>query len=222
LYYQHRLDPNTPIEVTVGEMKKLVEEGKVKYLGLSEASASEIRRAHAVHPITAVQIEWSLWVRDVESDIIPTCIELGIGIVPYSPLGRGFFAGIKKEELTNDDFRKMAVPLFDGNNYEKNKVLLARVAKIAEEKKCTTNQLALAWVIHKGSPFTVPIPGTTKIANLESNVGALNVKLTDEEIKALEAAIPIEEVSGERYIAPMLSLGWKTAKTPPLSSWKGN
>ena len=117
---------------------------------------------------------------------------------------------------------RKAIPFFHGDNYEKNKVLLARVAKIAEEKKCTTNQLALAWVIHKGSPFTVPIPGTTKTANLESNVGAVNVKLTDDEIKALEAAIPIEEVSGERYSGPMKLFGWKTAETPPLLSWKGN
>ncbi|KAG0593329.1 hypothetical protein M758_1G315100 [Ceratodon purpureus] len=223
LYYQHRVDTSVPIEITVGELKKLVAEGKVKYVGLSEASASEIRRAHAVHPITAVQIEWSLWVRDVENDIIPTCRELGIGIVPYSPLGRGFFAGnIKAEDLAEGDFRKREVSFFQGDNLAKNQILLKRVAKIAEEKKCTTSQLALAWVIHKGAGKAVPIPGTTKIANLESNIASLGVKLTEEDIKALEDAVPPEEVAGERYTAQMLSFGWQNAKTPPLSSWKGS
>jgi aryl-alcohol dehydrogenase-like predicted oxidoreductase len=222
LYYQHRVDTSVPIEVTVGELKKLVEEGKVKYVGLSEASASEIRRAHAVHPITAVQIEWSLWVRDVENDIIPTCRELGIGILSYSPLGRGFFAGnIKPEDLGEDDFRKSDVSFFQEENFAKNQVLLKRVAKIAEEKKCTTSQLALAWVVHKGAGIAVPIPGTTKIANLESNVASLGVKLTEEDVKALEDAVPLEEVAGERYTARMLSASWQNAKTPPLSSWKG-
>lgn len=185
LYYQHRVDTTVPIEITVGAMKKLVEEGKVKYLGLSEASASEIRRAHAVHPITAVQIEWSLWVREVEDEIIPTCRELGISIVPYSPLGRGFFGNIKLEDLSENDFRKNEVPFFQSENLAKNQLLLKRVAKIAEEKKCTTSQLALAWVIHKGAGRAVPIPGTTKVANLESNVASLGVKLTEEDMKAL-------------------------------------
>ncbi|KAG0620461.1 hypothetical protein M758_4G217700 [Ceratodon purpureus] len=222
LYYQHRVDQRVPIEITVGEMKKLVEEGKVKYIGLSEASASDIRRAHAVHPITAVQIEWSLWVRELESDIIPVCRELGIGVVPYSPLGRGFIAGTKIEELANDDFRKVAVPFFQGDNLEKNKLLLERVAKIAEEKKCSTSQLALAWVIQKGAPTTVPIPGTTKIANLEANVGALGVELTEVDMKALEEAVPATDVAGTRYTAASLRSTWQNARSPPLSSWTGS
>ncbi|KAG0620995.1 hypothetical protein M758_4G260500 [Ceratodon purpureus] len=197
LYYQHRVDPKVPIEETMGEMKKLVEEGKIKYVGLSEAPADVIRRAHAVHPISAVQTEWSLWVRDVEADVIPTCRELGIGFVPYSPLGRGFFAGA--EVQSTGDIRQKFIPFFKPENLEKNKKLLARVAKIAEEKNCTTNQLALAWVIRKGAPITVPIPGTTKVTNLKSNIGALTVKLSADEIQALEDAIPKEEVAGSRY-----------------------
>jgi aryl-alcohol dehydrogenase-like predicted oxidoreductase len=220
LYYQHRVDATVPIEVTVGAMKKLVEEGKVKYIGLSEASASEIRRAHAVHPITALQIEWSLWVRDVESDIVTTARELGIGIVPYSPLGRGFFGGLKVDELQEGDFRK-GVPRLQGENLDKNLMLLERVAKIADEKKCTTSQLALAWVIQKGAPITVPIPGTTKVANLDSNIGALHVKLSDEEMKALEDAVPEEDVAGNRYNEMASKSLWSNISSPPLSSWTG-
>lgn len=221
LYYQHRVDQKVPIEVTVGEMKKLVEEGKVKYIGLSEASASEVRRAHAVHPITALQIEWSLWVRDVESEIVSVARELGIGLVPYSPLGRGFFAGLKVEDLSKGDFR-LSVPFLQGENLDKNKLLLQRVAKIAEEKKCTTSQLALAWVIQKGSPSTVPIPGTTKVSNLDSNIGALGVKLTEAEMKALEEAVPASNVAGTRYGSDSMKTTWQNVKSPPLSSWTGS
>jgi len=221
LYYQHRVDEKVPIEVTVGEMKKLVEEGKVKYIGLSEASASEVRRAHAVHPITALQIEWSLWVRDVESEIVSVARELGIGLVPYSPLGRGFFAGLKIEDLPEGDFR-LTVPFLQGENLNKNKQLLQGVAKIAQEKKCTTSQLALAWVIQKGAPSTVPIPGTTKVANLDSNIGALGVKLTEEEMKALEEAVPASDVAGTRYSAHSMKATWQNVKSPPLSSWTGS
>ncbi|CAM6040112.1 unnamed protein product [Sphagnum compactum] len=220
LYYQHRVDTKVPIEITIGEMKKLVEEGKVKYLGLSEASPSEIRRAHAVHPITAVQLEWSLWVRDSEESVIPTCRELGIGVVPYSPLGRGFLAGMKPENLAENDFRK-SVPLLQQENFEKNKILLEQVSKIAEKKKCSLSQLALAWVLHKGGNGTVPIPGTTKKANLEANVGAVSVKLSEEEMQELESAIPPEAVSGERYHPAFMAYSWLYARSPPLSSWKG-
>ncbi|CAM6052273.1 unnamed protein product, partial [Sphagnum compactum] len=219
LYYQHRVDTKVPIEITVGEMKKLVEEGKVKYLGLSEASGSDIRRAHAVHPITAVQIEWSLWAREVEEDVIPTCRELGIGIVPYSPLGRGFFAGFKVAEATDGDSRKMS-PRFVAENLEKNEVLREQLGKIVAKKKCSMNQLALAWVLHKGKDV-VPIPGTTKTANLESNVRALGVSLSEEEMKEIDAAAPIGVVAGARYPAQHLHHTYTHAQTPPLSSWKG-
>ncbi|KAL2622331.1 hypothetical protein R1flu_002536 [Riccia fluitans] len=193
LYYQHRVDTKVPIEITVGEMKKLVEEGKVKYIGLSEASASDIRRAHAIHPITAVQIEYSLWARDVEEDIIPTCQELGIGIISYSPLGRGFFSGKNISELTDDDYRK-SLPRFTSENLQQNRKFYEKLVKLGQEKNCTPGQLALAWVQHKGA---VPIPGTTKLKNLEENFGAVKIKLTSEEIKALEDAVPVEEVQGE-------------------------
>ncbi|KAJ3697375.1 hypothetical protein LUZ61_001080 [Rhynchospora tenuis] len=216
LYYQHRIDTRVPIEVTVGELKKLVEEGKIKYIGLSEASASTIRRAHAVHPITAVQIEWSLWTRDCEEDIIPTCRELGIGIVAYSPLGRGFFGSGPKlvSELSDQDFRKM-IPRFQADNLEKNAVAFERVNAIAAKKGCTPAQLALAWVHHQG-PDVCPIPGTTKIENFNQNIGALSVKLSPEEMAGLEACAQL--VEGDRY--PSLANTWKYSDTPPLSSWK--
>ncbi|XP_059650924.1 auxin-induced protein PCNT115-like [Cornus florida] len=199
LYYQHRIDTRIPIEVTMGELKKLVEEGKIKYIGLSEASASMIRRAHAVHPITAVQLEWSLWARDVEEEIIPTCRELGIGIVAYSPLGRGFFSSGPKlvENLSNGDFRKYN-PRFQGENLEHNKNLFERVSEMAARKQCTTSQLALAWVHHQGNDVC-PIPGTTKIENLKQNIGALSVKLTPEEMAELAAIASADAVKGERY-----------------------
>ncbi|KAF8780685.1 hypothetical protein HU200_001288 [Digitaria exilis] len=218
LYYQHRIDKRVPIEVTMGELKKLVEEGKIKYVGLSEASASTIRRAHAVHPITAVQLEWSLWTRDAEEDIIPTCRELGIGIVAYSPLGRGFFSSGTKlvDSLSEQDFRKH-MPRFQPENLDKNAQIFERVNSMASRKGCTPSQLALAWVHHQGNDVC-PIPGTTKIENFNQNVGALSVKLTPDEIAELESYAAAGEVVGDRYA--QMTNTWKDSETPPLSSWK--
>ncbi|KAM7461344.1 hypothetical protein LguiA_029465 [Lonicera macranthoides] len=222
LYYAHRTDNRVPIEVTMGELKKLVEEGKIKYVGLSEASASTIRRAHAVHPITAVQTEWSMWSRDLEAEVVPTCrqifFQLGIGIVPYSPLGRGFFsAGAKLiENLSDNDFRKK-MPRFLPENIETNETIFKRVSEMATRKGCTPSQLALAWVHHQGDDV-VPIPGTTKIENFNQNIKALSVKLTLEEMKELESYASIDVVKGERH-AYMFSV-FVNPETPPLSSWK--
>ncbi|PAN37605.1 hypothetical protein PAHAL_7G102200 [Panicum hallii] len=218
LYYQHRIDKKVPIEVTMGELKKLVEEGKIKYIGLSEASASTIRRAHAVHPITAVQLEWSLWCRDVEEDVIPTCRELGIGIVAYSPLGRGFLSGGAKlvESLSEQDFRKY-LPRFQPENLDKNAQIFERVNAMAARKGCTPSQLALAWVHHQGNDVC-PIPGTTKIENFNQNVGALSLKLTPDEMAELESYAAAGEVLGDRY--PQMANTWRDSETPPLSSWK--
>ncbi|KAJ0703107.1 putative perakine reductase [Helianthus annuus] len=218
LYYQHRIDTCVPIEITMGELKKLVEEGKIKYVGLSEALASTIRRAHAVHPITAIQLEWSLWSRDVEEHIIPTCRELGIAIVAYSPLGRGFFSYGPKalKELEDGDIRKH-IPRFQPENLEHNKILYERVKEIASKKGCTTSQLALAWVHHQGKDV-VPIPGTTKIENLEQNIGALSVKLTPEEMTELESIASCVSVKGARD-GPGIST-YLDSETPPLSPWK--
>ncbi|XP_024028527.1 probable aldo-keto reductase 2 [Morus notabilis] len=216
LYYQHRIDSRVPIEVTIGELKKLVEEGKIKYIGLSEASASTIRRAHAVHPITVVQLEWSLWARDVEEEIIPTCRELGIGIVAYSPLGRGFMSSGPKivEKMSDDDYRK-TLPRFQPENLQHNQKIFEQVNEIASRKGCTPSQLALAWVYHQGNDVC-PIPGTTKIENFNQNVAALSVKLTPEEKVELESlALAIR---GDRYDDS--SVTWKNSETPPLSSWK--
>jgi len=220
LYYQHRIDTKVPIEVTIGELKKLVEEGKIKYIGLSEASPTTIRRAHAVHPITAVQIEWSLWTRDVEEEIIPTCRELGIGIVPYSPLGRGFFSSGAKsvENLTNDDIRK-ALPRFQAENFEKNKVTFEKIAEIASRKGCSPGQLSLAWIHHQGNDVS-PIPGTTKVRNLEENIGALSVKITPDEMKEIQNISSISGFSGDRHLEVHKDLTWMNSETPPLSSWK--
>ncbi|KAL6957124.1 hypothetical protein U1Q18_045036, partial [Sarracenia purpurea var. burkii] len=218
LYYQHRIDTTVPIEATVGELKKLVEEGKIKYIGLSEASASTIRRAHVVHPITAVQMEWSLWSRDIEEDIVPTCRELGIGIVPYSPLGRGFLSGGANlvANLSDDDFRK-SMPRFKPENLENNRKIFDRINEMAGRKSCTPSQLALAWVHHQGNDV-VPIPGTTKIANVNQNIGALSVKLTPEEMAELESFASADVVKGERHV--FMSITWINSETPPLSSWK--
>ncbi|KAJ9701263.1 hypothetical protein PVL29_006560 [Vitis rotundifolia] len=204
--------------IKVGELKKLVEEGKIKYIGLSEASASTIRRAHAVHPITAVQLEWSLWSRDVEEDIVPTCRELGIGIVAYSPLGRGFLSSGAKmvENLSDNDSRKY-FPRFQPENLEHNKILYERVSEIATRKGCTPSQLALAWVHHQGDDVC-PIPGTTKIANLNQNIGALSVKLTPEEMAELESIASADTIKGDRYQSTTFT--WKNSDTPPLASWK--
>ncbi|CAA3027927.1 auxin-induced protein PCNT115-like [Olea europaea var. sylvestris] len=218
LYYQHRVDTHVPIEVTIGELKKLVEEGKVKYIGLSEASASTIRRAHAVHPITAVQLEWSLWSRDVEKEIIPTCRELGIGIVAYSPLGRGFLSSGPKmvETLSEDDARKY-LPRFQPENLEHNKRLFERVNDMAIRKGCTPSQLALAWVHHQGTDVC-PIPGTTKIENLNKNIEALSIKLTKEDMAELESIASADAVKGDRYTPGFGT--WEHSDTPPLSTWK--
>jgi aryl-alcohol dehydrogenase-like predicted oxidoreductase len=185
LYYQHRVDPNTPIEDTVGAMAELVQAGKVRHLGLSEASAQTIRRAHAVHPITAVQTEFSLWTRDVEDEILPTLEELGIALVAYSPLGRGFLSGRfqSPEELDEGDFRRYG-PRFTGENLLANRRLAERVRELASEKDLTPGQLALAWVLHRGEHI-VPIPGTKRVSYLEENLGAANVQLSEEDVQRI-------------------------------------
>jgi len=202
LYYQHRVDPNTPIEDTVGAMAGLVKAGKVKYLGLSEASPNTIRRAHKVHPITALQTEYSLWERHAEKEIIPTVRELGIGFVAYSPLGRGFLTGAitKLSDLGAKDSRSQRFPRFEGDNFDKNQALVERVRKIAERKHVTPGQLALAWVLAKGDDI-VPIPGTKRRKYLGENAASVDVDLNDGEIAELQAAVPPSEVAGERYAA---------------------
>lgn len=220
LYYVHRIDTRVPIEVTIGEMKKLVEEGKIKYLGLSEASASTIRRAHAVHPITAVQLEWSLWTRDAEREVIPTCRELGIGIVPFSPLGRGFFSAGAKilENLADNDMRKRSQPRFASENLEHNVELFVKLNDLASKKGCMPGQLALAWVQHQGEDVA-PIPGTTRRKNLEENVGAVNVKLSEGELQELEAIFHSKCAAGDRYSD--MSMTTIESETIPLSQWPG-
>ena len=200
LYYQHRVDPHTPIEDTVGAMAELVKAGKVRYLGLSEASPATIRRAHKVHPITALQTEYSLWTRHVEKEILPTVRELGIGFVAYSPLGRGLLTGriTKAEDLDRSDTRMQRFPRFMGDAFDKNMVLVERVRAIAQRRGATPAQLALAWVLAKGEDV-VPIPGTKKRKYLEEDAGAANIHLTPAEVAELEAAIPEREVTGERY-----------------------
>ena len=197
LYYQHRVDPKTPIEETVGAMAELVTAGKIRHLGLSEASAETIRRAHAVHPITAVQTEYSLWTRDVEPEILPTLQELGIALVAYSPLGRGFLSGrfSSPEDLDEGDFRKHG-PRFTGENLKENLKLAERVKELAGEKGITPGQLALAWVLHRGEQI-VPIPGTKRVTYLEENIAAAEVELSDEEVERIADAIPA--ATGARY-----------------------
>jgi aryl-alcohol dehydrogenase-like predicted oxidoreductase len=212
LYYQHRVDPDTPIEETVGAMAELVKEGKVRYLGLSEASPATIRRAHKVHPITALQTEYSLWERHVETEIIPTIRELGIGFVPYSPLGRGFLTGAIKDtsKLDSKDFRATRYPRFQGENFDRNMVLVERLEKIAARKRVRASQLALAWVLSKGDDF-VPIPGTKRRKYLEENAAAVNINLTRAEIAELEEAIPESDIAGDRYNAVAMKAIDKTA-----------
>ncbi|KAF3337442.1 aldo-keto reductase 1 [Carex littledalei] len=216
LYYQHRVDRTIPIEETIGELKKLVEEGKVRYIGLSEASPDTIRRAHAVHPITALQMEWSLWTRDIESEIVPLCRELGIGIVAYSPLGRGFFGGRGVVEELKDDSYLTNHPRFVGENLEKNKQLFFQLESLAKKHKCTTAQLALAWVLHQGIDV-VPIPGTSKIKNLDSNISAVKVKLSDEDIKELTDLVNADDAAGGRTYGGYEHTSWKYSNTPPLN-----
>jgi aryl-alcohol dehydrogenase-like predicted oxidoreductase len=199
LYYQHRVDPDTPIEETVGAMAALVQEGNIRHIGLSEASAKTLRRAAKVHAITALQSEYSLWSRDPEDEILATCRELGIGFVAYSPLGRGFLSGqIKRfEDFAADDFRR-AVSRFQGENFQKNVDLVAKVEEIAREKGCTPSQLALAWVLAQGEEI-VPIPGTKRRNYLEENVGALNVKLTKGDLLSINQVFPQGAAAGQRY-----------------------
>ncbi|WP_160725950.1 aldo/keto reductase [Bacillus sp. USDA818B3_A] len=199
LYYQHRVDPKTPIEETVGAMAELVKEGKVRFLGLSEAAPQTIRRANNVHPISAVQTEYSLWSRDVEDEILPVCRELAIGFVPYSPLGRGFLTGqIQKfEDLAQDDYRRYS-PRFQGENFQKNLDLVDKIIEIANEKECQPSQLALAWLLAQGEDI-VPIPGTKRIQYLEENIGALSIRLTDTDLARINEVAPRGAAAGERY-----------------------
>ena len=199
LYYLHRVDPTVPIEETVGAMAELVQQGKVRYLGLSEAAPATIRRAHAVHPITALQTEYSLWSRDPEDDILPTVRELGIGFVPYSPLGRGFLSGkIQRiEDLAVDDYRRHS-PRFQGENFAKNLAVVEQVNTIAQEKGVSASQLAIAWLLAKGEDI-VPIPGTKRRQYLEENAAAVDIQLTPTEIEQIEAVAPQGIAAGDRY-----------------------
>jgi len=206
LYYQHRVDPQVPIEETVGAMAELVRQGKVHYLGLSEASPQTIRRAHRVHQIAALQTEYSLWTRDPEDEVLPTTRELGIGFVAYSPLGRGFLTGqIRRfEDFAPDDYRRNS-PRFQGENFQKNLDLVRRVEAIAKEKKCTPSQLALAWLLAQGDDI-IPIPGTKRRKYLEENAGALQVKLTPEDLRRIDEVAPHGAAQGARYNETMMAL----------------
>ncbi len=201
LYYQHRVDPKTPIEDTVGAMAELVRAGKIRYLGLSEASPATIRRATKVHPIAALQTEYSLWSRDPEAEILPTVRELGIGFVPYSPLGRGFLTGQFKsfDDLPTDDVRRNH-PRFQGENFQKNLNLVSKIEQLAVTKGCTPSQLALAWVLAQGEDI-VPIPGTKRVQYLDDNLASLRVRLTPEELAQIDALLPAGSTSGDRYHA---------------------
>lgn len=205
LYYQHRVDVNTPIEDTVGAMAELVREGKVRFIGLSEAAPATIRRAHRVHPITALQTEYSLWSRDVEDEILPTVRELGIGFVAYSPLGRGFLTGRFRtiDDLPADDYRRNS-PRFQGENFQQNLDLVRHIESVARQKQCTPSQLALAWLLARGNDI-VPIPGTKRVQYLEENVGALDVTLTADDLARIDAIAPRGVASGARY--PESSIG---------------
>jgi len=206
LLYQHRVDPNVPIEETVGVMAELVREGKVRALGLSEAGSATIRRAHAVHPIAALQSEYSLWTRDPEEEVLATCRELGIGFVPYSPLGRGFLTGAirKVEDLAADDFRRQ-VPRFQAGNFDANATLVATLEELAAEKGVTAAQLALAWVLSQGNDI-VPIPGARKLHHLEQNAAAADITLSAAELEQLSEAIPAAQVAGKRYSDASLAM----------------
>jgi aryl-alcohol dehydrogenase-like predicted oxidoreductase len=202
LYYQHRVDPRTPIEETVGAMSELVDAGKVRFIGLSEAGADTIRSAHEVHPVTAVQSEYSLWSRDIEDEVIPTLRELGIGLVAYSPLGRGFLSGRFKsiDDLEPEDYRRYS-PRFQGDNFDKNLELVGRIEELAATKDVTPSQLALAWVLRRGEDI-VPIPGTKRRRYLEENVAATEIELTGDEVEQIASALP--EPSGQRYPEEMM------------------
>ena len=204
LYYAHRVDPNTSIEETVGAMSYLVEEGKVRFLGLSEASVNTIRRANAIHPITALQSEYSLWTRDIEKEIFPVCRELGISVVPFSPLGRGFLSGQIKDISNFDkaDFRK-SNPRFEEENFRKNLEFLKKIEEIAAEKKCTAAQLSLAWILAQANDI-IPIPGTKKRKYLKENVAAIEIELTHEDLVRINEVAPIGVATGDRYNAQMM------------------
>jgi aryl-alcohol dehydrogenase-like predicted oxidoreductase len=206
LYYQHRVDPNTPIEETVGAMADLIRAGKIRHIGLSEAGPATIRRAHAVHPIAALQTEYSLWTRDPEDEVLATTRELGIAFVAYSPLGRGFLTGQFKrfEDFAPDDYRRHS-PRFQGENFQKNLDLVARVEAIAKEKKCTPGQLALAWLLAQGEDI-IPIPGTKRRSYLEENAGALRVKLTADDLQRIDEVAPHGAASGARYPETMMAM----------------
>ncbi|WP_141984126.1 aldo/keto reductase [Saccharothrix saharensis] len=207
LYYQHRVDPKVPIEETVGAMAELVAEGKVRHIGLSEAGAETIRRAHAVHPVAAVQTEWSLWSRDIEDEVVPTCRELGIGIVAYSPLGRGFLTGryTSKDDFAAGDFRLVGQPRFAEENLARNLALVESLREVAREHDVTPGQIALAWVHHRGA---VPIPGTKRVKYLEENAAAADLELTEAQLARIAAAVPPDAVAGTRYPAEVMpSLG---------------
>ncbi|HEX3778219.1 MAG TPA: aldo/keto reductase [Pseudonocardiaceae bacterium] len=199
LYYQHRVDPKVPVEETFGALAELVAKGKVRYLGISEAGADSIRRAHAVHPISALQSEWSLWTRGIEDEIVPACRELGIGIVPFSPLGRGFLTGAltSADQFAEGDMRPR-FPRFAKENFDANLTLVHALRAVAERKGVTAGQLALAWVQAKGNDV-VPIPGTKRRKYLEENVGAVAIELSTEDIEAIESAVPVDAVAGDRY-----------------------
>ncbi|MFD0049632.1 aldo/keto reductase [Actinomycetes bacterium NPDC127524] len=199
LYYQHRVDPDTPIEETIGAMSDLVKAGKIRYIGMSEAAADTIRRAHKIHPISVLQTEYSLWSRDVEDEILPAIRELGIGFVPYSPLGRGFLTGqIQKfEDLAEDDYRRFS-PRFQGENFNKNISLVKKIQDIANDKGCKASQLALAWILAQGEHI-VPIPGTKRRTYLKENAEAVNIKLSNEELVAIGEAAPKGAAAGQRY-----------------------
>ncbi|XP_073526420.1 LOW QUALITY PROTEIN: uncharacterized protein [Phyllobates terribilis] len=214
LYYLQRIDTSIPIEETMGEFKKLVEEGKIKYVGLSEASVDTIRRAHTVHPITAVQLEWSLWTREIEDEIVPLCRELGIGIVPYCPLGRGFFAGKAVLDSLPQDSLLATYPRYRGENLEKNKKIYGRLEDVSKKHGCTPSQLALSWLMHQEANV-VPIPGTTRIKNLEANIGSIKLRLTSEDVNEISGCVPADEVAGQRTLDKFLHNSWKFADTPP-------
>src|SRR5262245_29833865 len=206
LYYQHRVDPDTPVEETLGAMAELVREGKVRFLGLSEASAETIRRAHAVHPITALQSEYSLWTRDPEEEVLGVCRELGISFVPYSPLGRGFLTGKiqKPGDIPQDDYRR-TTPRFQGENFGRNLDIVKRVEEFSREKKCPPAQLALAWVLAQGD-YIVPIPGTKRRKYLQENIGALDVDLSSKDLERIEEVAPKDAFAGSRYPEAMMKL----------------
>jgi aryl-alcohol dehydrogenase-like predicted oxidoreductase len=206
LYYQHRPDPNVPVEDTMGALSDLVREGKIRYIGLSEVPVSILERAHKVHPVTALQTEYSLWSRDVEADIFPACERLGIGFVPYSPLGRGFLTGQIRsvDDLDADDYRRES-PRFQGENFAKNLQLAEKIGELAQEKGVKPSQLALAWVLSRGDNM-VPIPGTKRRHYLEENIAALDVSLSEAEIAAIEAVFPFRVAAGDRYNAEMMRI----------------